>query len=389
MPPTVHYLSHGATTGYGEAGRRMVLALEAAGAKVRWTPITFDPSGPLFADEQVVVPALEHLRRRSFSADVAVVHAIPEMIANVRPLAEGSTFVSHTVWETDRLQPHWPALLEEVDGVIVPTEWNAEVFRTSGVTAPVEVVPHVADQVRGDQAIDVAWLPERARPGQDQGPVLLSVAEWQPRKAPWLTLEAYARAFDRDDDVLLVLKTGERVWGHMVDPADASPRRDHTSWAVAKAVGRLGPLPPLHLVDRWITPGQMAGLHEAADAYVSLPHGEGWDLGAFDAATRGTPVVTTGWGAPATYLDPAASWLVPGELVPVPALPGDATPGEGPGRWVDPDLDAAAEALREAVDLGAERRAAVAAQAERLRTTYAPEAVAATFLEAVGRIHGA
>jgi hypothetical protein len=129
----------------------------------------------------------------------------------------------------------------------------------------------------------------------------------------------------------------------------------------------------------------VVGLHRWADCWLSLPHGEGWDLGAFDAAIGGNQVVTTGWGAPAEYLSADAAWLVPVEEVPVPSGPGHHH-GDVAGSWAEPDLDAAVESLRAAAS--GERRAEVDRQAERLRQEHAPQVVADRFVAAVDELLG-
>ena len=47
-------------------------------------------------------------------------------------------------------------------------------------------------------------------------------------------------------------------------------------------------------------------LHEIGGAYLSLSHGDGWGIGLYDAATRGTPAIATGWGGHLDYL--GAGW---------------------------------------------------------------------------------
>jgi len=366
----IHYLSHGAATGYGVAAARLIRALLGAGHEVRWTPITFDPDAVLWPRGRATAfPTLEALRDRPVRPDVTVVHAVPELARPCRHVID-SPFLIHTVWETTQLQSSWPTLLDEADGVIVPTRWNEEIFRRSGVEAPIAVVPHVAWS--DEDPVDTSWLPERP------SFVAYTVAEWQPRKAPWRAVEAYSRAFAPDDDVLLVVKTGSHIW-NMTRVPMSSPRAEHTSFALARLLGRLGRVPPILLVDRMLPFEQFGGLHRWADCWLSLPHAEGWDLGAFDAATVGNRVVTTGWGAPAEYLDHAAAWLVPVEESPVTPGPGN----EIPGRWAEPDMDAAVVALREAFDPGGERLGRVDTEAARLRRTYGPESVAVAFAAAV------
>ncbi|MDP9092268.1 MAG: hypothetical protein M3N95_04830 [Actinomycetota bacterium] len=90
-------------------------------------------------------------------------------------------------------------------------------------------------------------------------------------------------------------------------------------------------------------------------------------------------MVTTSYGAPLEYLDPEASALIPGRLVDCHAIPGAV--------WMEPDVAAAAEALRAIAADPAAARAAAAPQASRLRQQYAPEVVAQellTGLRAIG-----
>ena len=96
------------------------------------------------------------------------------------------------------------------------------------------------------------------------------------------------------------------------------------------------------------------GLHARGDCYVSMAHGEGWDVPAFDAVAYGNPVVVTGWGGPRAFLDDDA-FLVSADLVPVRHFePQSYAPEQN---WVAPRVDHAVELMREvARDITAARR---------------------------------
>ncbi|MDZ7677312.1 MAG: glycosyltransferase [Acidimicrobiales bacterium] len=378
MHPTIDYWGHGYASGYGVAAQRLVLALLGHGLAVRWTPIEFAGTDPRFQpSRRGSVPDLEHHRRGQRRFDALVLHATPEIIPAAQQFRGDAALICHTVWESEHIQSHWPELLNRCDGVIVPTEWNAETFRRGGVTAPIEVVPHVA---RPDTIDEVAWLDDLA--GRF---VVYTVAAWSPRKAPWLAMEAFARAFDPDDDtVAFVLKTGPEVFPGQVDVDAPSAVGDRTWFAMAKVMGRLGPTPEIRIIDRFLTESELGGLHQRGDCFLGLSHGEGWDLGAFDAAMSGTPVVVTDWGAPPLYLDRASSWLVPARSVPT----GLRDWGESGSGWAQPDLDRAVAMLREIrADPAAATQRAMR-QVEPLRTEYAPEPVARRFLGALDRLLG-
>lgn len=376
--PVVRYLSHPYATGYGVAGRRLVLALAELGVEVRWTPIDFDADAPHYDDARPVPAALAPFRSNEPSGpgDVVVVHAIPEVLPALEHLRPpGGALVCHTVWEHEELQPHWSALLNRCDGVVVPTEWNAAAFAVAGVTAPIAVVPHIAPI---DPPTDDGWL---GPDGLDLGDrfVVHSVAAWNDRKQPWATVDAFTRAFGPDDDVVLVLKTDRELDRSVPAPPGPPDRRRLTSWSVAAIVHRNHPAPAVRLTHATLTDAQVAALHHRSDAWLSLPHAEGWDLGAFDAAVAGSPVITTASPGPSSYLE-GSPLLVPGTITPNPAVAGTT--------WLDPDLDAAVAALRSvhadatADGHGPARRDAIV-RAGDLRRRYAPDVVAEQFLAAL------
>jgi len=304
---------------------------------------------------------------------VVIVHATPEFLPALEHLAPpGVPLILHTVWEFERLPRDWPDLINRADGVIVPTRWNAQTFAEAGVRVPILVVPHA--HVEGIESPQTAWL-EPFCPPDDV--MLHSIATWHPRKRPDVTLAAYASAFGPGDATTMVLRTSGQVESPPADVGWPAHRHSETSWLVADLMHRHAPAPRLHVITDVLTFEQIAGLHHRSGCWVSLPHAEGWDLGCFDAAVAGCPVITTAYGAPLEYLDPDAAHLVPARLV-------DSDFHRG-SVWAVPDLDIAVDMLRwvHADPEAAVRRAA--AQAERLRATHEPAAVAADLVDQLHR----
>ncbi len=350
------YAALGGVSGYGVAARRLVAGLRASGEAVTDLPfglgsgwgLGFEPAAP-------IAPA-----------DTVVAHLMPEYYPRLRAAAPGARFIAHTVWETDRLPAHWPELLEQADRIVVPCRWNVEVFGAA-VSTPVDLVPHVAiDVVRTTSDTWAGIGPETF--------VCYSIASWTGRKSPWFTVAAFIEAFQRRDDVVLVLVTSK--W-------DETSGRSTVAAMASLLAGNPDP-PRVVLVNRELDDHEMAALHTRADCFVSLCRSEGWGLGAFDAGAYGNEVIITGFGGQLDYLDGEVAALVDHRLVAV------ANPGPGSytsdQTWAEPSVSHGAALLRDAYERRDTTRGA--RLSERILSRYAPDRVAEEFIRACQVAHG-
>ena len=86
---------------------------------------------------------------------------------------------------------------------MVPCRLSAEVIASSPVATPVAVVPHVAPTPHPAKNAALEAISAEVF-------VFYTVADWNERKAPFKTIEAYLRAFSGRDPVLLIVKTSDR-----------------------------------------------------------------------------------------------------------------------------------------------------------------------------------
>ena len=396
MPAGIKFLSFVEPTGYGMAALAYVRALVNAGVPVRWVPLRHGVRGvePLPAghapplsllatdDESLAdLPSLLAATSRPIACDTVVAHTVPEHWPGL--FEPGKRNVGYTVWETDRAPAHWRTLLDRADRVLVPCEMNRETFVAAGVRAPVRVVPHVRRHAwNGFAPDDLAAA--RVRFGIDDAKfVFYAISAWDPRKALPTLLSAFVRAFRADDGVALVLKTGPVGFGAPPYYPRASTL-ELAQAAVDEATDDLErDAPPICILPTELTGRGVDLVHEIGDAYVTLPHGEGWALGMFDAAARGTPVIATGWGGHLDYLGAGWPGAVRCTLARVPAWPPERPSFWPSQRWAVPDVDAAVAAMRAIVSDPAPHRAAAATIAERIANRHAEPVVAREFLAAL------
>lgn len=386
----LRYVGLGDTSGYAVAAAALVRALRDAGTPIAWEPLL--PGGALGlgyapARSPEAGPSdLWSLRDDARACENVIVHFVPEyypyFIARER-VRGARRIVGHTVWETDRLPAHWPALINGLDAVIVPTEWNREVFRASGVHIPIWVVPHLPRLQRPVNDEDRARL-QLLLSGLEGRQIFYTIATWLERKSIDPLIAAFSEAFGPDDPVALVIKTTahdlERVRRDPGHEGESVPVQPQFEAMIGRAVLRHGRVPPpIRLLTDELSDGTLQALHEAGDCFVSLCRAEGWGLGAFEAALAARPVVITGWGGPTAFLDPEAACFVDWTLAPV--RPGEANGSYTPDQhWAEPDLASAVDALR---SIAADRTAAArrgAQLAAHIRRGIVPAEVAATLL---------
>ncbi len=332
----IRFISACDHSGYGTASRRLLHGLKNAGVPFTWTPMVvgdglglgYEPlRGQTTGDAE-----LDLFVGRDIPYDTVFLHLMPEYVPFFRETEPDKRFILHTAWETDRIPHHWRFLLELADRVAVPSTWNRDVFLEAGLRVPVDVLPHAAVTPAPVQGPP----PAEIREGDY---VFLAVDTWTARKRLRETIQCYLDTFTADDAVTLVVKTDGR--NHM------SPWPMFTSTALeTRLLSRRYPNPArVVLVTGRLSDDGMARLHARADCYLSLSHGEGWGLGAFDAATRGKPVVATGFGGPLDYLPPDDAYLVRSRLVPVrndrgkPSFTDDQ-------QWAEPDTAHAGQLMR-------------------------------------------
>lgn len=379
------YVGQENSTGYGVAAQNLVRATRMLGQPIVWIPDR--AAWPTPDRKRRATHPLSAMGRQPHA--VSVIHTVPEYYPcwharHRAAFGPDAPIWGHTVWETDRLPAHWPALLNVMDGIIVPTEWNRSVFRSSGVTTRIEVLPHVA-QFEGKAPHGAPLtLPELA--GLEGKFVFYAIGAWTARKAPWLALAAFLAAFTRDDPAVFVMKTGPE------DRTSAPVRRWTSGFrsrhppsreALDTILSRTLHPPAVILIDRHLNDAEVASLHARGDCYVSLSHGEGWGFGIYEAAWWGKPIIVEAAGAPLEYLLPGDAYFVDCRPMPVRA-PKHETSYTMEQRWAEPDVAQAASLMRAIVDDPSAARARGERIQHHVRTHFSAAGIARRFLEIVG-----
>jgi glycosyltransferase involved in cell wall biosynthesis len=349
MTRGVRWLSIVPGSGYGNASQAYLSGLRAAGVPVSWTPMGWPsdvwhmPYGPLL-DPQLDGFTHGDVANIDIPHDAVVVDSIPVWSHQLASESDRRRLVAFTTSETDRLSEESVAVLNRYDRVLVPSHFNQVVFESSGVTAPIRVVPHIAPVVPAVSRDDRQPVDDRF--------VFYVIATWTTRKAILDAVEAFLMAFTAEDRVRLVVHTTPNDLIAQARPLSdgggaRTPGPVATWFTLAQALAGRSETPPIVLSTQHLPQHDVDALHLRGDCFISLSRGEGWGLGAFDAGAFGNPVVVTGWGGSLEFLPPAYPYCVDYDLVPTVNDPPDAWWGPRPDEhWAKARVTHAATLFR-------------------------------------------
>lgn len=324
-------------TGIGRAGR---LTVDKLG---EWDV-------PLITHDIRLDPGARALREVE-PGGVWVCHCNPpqvlEMLAHgADQVWAGRYRIGYWAYELEILPSDWQPTIAYFHEIWAPSAFVADAIRRSpyarGVT--IRVVPHPLPHLSGISS-------DRTMTGFADRFVFLTMFDMRSsfgRKNPMGTLQAFQRAFARDDaGVALVIK---------VVAADAEP-------AALRAIRqRSSGWPNVRIMTEHVGDAEAVQLIASADCLVTLHRSEGFGLTIAEAMEVGTPVIATDWSG---NVDFARGGVIG---VPYTLVPTEDTSGryaQKGARWAEPDLEAAAEAMRR-IRGDAKLQAELAASARRL-----------------------
>ena len=283
----------------------------------------------------------------------AVLHfCMPHQVRPVR----GRLNVNYTMFEADRIPERWARLNRSHDLVIVPTFSSRDAWTASGFPeSRIRLSPLGVDVDLFHPDVEPLTLSDRqGRPVREYRTRVLNVSEITPRKNLLALLRVWLRATRRGDDAILIVKVGRFPPGatvHLMRDLDATER------AIGKSRREAA---PMLFTEQILADRDMPRLFAAATHYWSMSHGEGWDQPMIEAGATGLRLIAPMHSAYTAYLDGSIARMIPARLVSVDASgDGDMRPLFAGARWWNPDENAAADAVRDAVD-GRDRTASTA-----------------------------
>jgi hypothetical protein len=333
--------------GICEHVRRNALALNQAGVPVHLQSSRMGYNPTVKGEDRHLREQLTALMQSSFSKRAVQIHHLEPVEGALTLIVTHQWLPKETlalvnqrrivfaVWERNGLCDEDVEALKRVGMVWTACDRNKEMLLNYGIER-VEVigVPHWPD----DPLLKLRSKPRRRGP-----PRFYHIGKWEPRKNAHGIIGAFLSEFS-PGEAHLWLKT--TVFGPNVEGYPSSYNHSTTEWYETDRVKANGwteelILRHIFIIEEDMPRSQMVNLHDTGDIYVSLSHGEGWDLPAYDAKLAGNLMVYTPSGGPQMFAG-AEDFRVPPKMKEVSCHP----LYRWPGTWIDHELDAAAGTMR-------------------------------------------
>lgn len=348
-------------SGYAGSSRSFVESLDAQGVSVAYKYVygpgtVFPVDEPEHSDSYIV----NMVRGRSFgNSPVQIVYAQGDVFER----NTGKYKIGYTMLEVDGVPNEWVRQANMMDEVWVPSSFNRETFRESGVTVPIKVIP---------LGVDPAYFSTNIRGKKvDNCFTFLSVFEWGERKAPDLLLRAFSDEFNSNEPVSLLCKANN------FDPS-VNLRDQIYKLNLRKNGGRIV-VAENQILQRY----ELGVLYRSADCFVLSSRGEGWGMPILEAMACGLPVIATNWSSQVDFMNKNNSFPLEVEsLIPAQAK----CPYYQGFRWAQPSYEHLRYLLRWVYEHQEEARAIGQRAAQDAASLWTWHHAAQSMMKAIGHI---
>lgn len=231
--------------------------------------------------------------------------------------------LANFAWEDSLLPVGWAeGFNSSYDGILTPSTYVRDVLRGAGVTIPIEVVPNVVELDHESKPSSLASRP------REKTTRFLCVGSAFPRKGVDVLVRAFVRAFRREDDVALILKSFPNIHNTLAGFLEGVRRRDPDA-------------PEIVHIDRDISSEDLLALYRSCDVLVHPSRAEGFGFPVAEAMLIGLPVIAPSSTGLADFCGPDTALVIPHRWEPSGSH--FAVPG---AEWAEPNEDVLVEMLR-------------------------------------------
>ena len=221
--------------------------------------------------------------------------------------------IGYFYWETDRLPRIWNRGIHALNEIWAPCQLVKDACLISKFKGPIKIVPTPCE------AWDLNSFDKLEIPSPGNANLVVnsnvfkfySIFQWHNRKGYNNLLNAYFKTFNKNDNVILILKVNSlNVPGYYED-------RIRPDILEIKRKLNQSYYPPIYLSTELVNKNVIKSLHLIGDCYVAPHQGEGWGMPIHDAMYAGKQIITTRYGGVTEYLDDNSAHIIKHNMGPV------------------------------------------------------------------------
>lgn len=293
------YISHSRQlSGFGEACRNYILAMDSVGLDVVSRPIVVN--GPLIQPTERLA---ELEQKSSKNCDICIQHLLPHHMEHSGFFKKN---IGITILESRNIKyTSWSDHLNLMDELWAPCRDIIDNTDNNGIKVPIKLVPHAfpMEKYEGDYPdLDIEPL--------NGCYVFYYVGEFSKRKNLEALVTAFHCEFLPSEPVTLLLKVSQ-----------PGQDQEQTMKNVSQLCNQIKDSLRLHInpnlykseviISQFIPEQDLFRLHKTCDCFVNVSHGEAWGQGPFDAVALGNMAICSNTGGHKEFIHP--DFLVGGQ----------------------------------------------------------------------------
>lgn len=320
-------------TGYSTIARGYISAIKTTGVELATRNIDLK-EGNYFEEDVCEKKSIEDV-------DFAIYNTLPDFYKR----ASSCKTVGIFCWETSKLPERWVSSInKETDAIFVLNEGEKFICEKNGVTVPIFVVPpHInikkEDVKRGTINSDIT---------DSKTYVFYNIMDFNARKNLGDLLYCFFAEFRSSDNCILFL--------HIPCSNNEEKRKNICDLIeYTKKSLKINDYSKVFFSNAGCSEDDIMQFHFSGDTFISLSHGESWNIPMFTAHCLGNRIISTICAGPSEYLEGSGEdvSIIECDFVPVKEMfLYDDDMYNGKGLWLSPKISKTMKEMRRHYDLG-------------------------------------
>ena len=245
--------------GYAKMNREVVRQLDHLGVNVRTKIFRANRNGLCTVD----IRDIETMQNTPLNTRPPCIFG--SVTQNVMP-TQGSHNIAYTMMETENLDGKFVQKCNFHDAIMVPCQWNVDVFKANGIVKPIYKIPlGINTNIWNSNVQPLRFAP------QLQGKfIFLSVFGWSLRKGYDILLDSFLSAFKNNKNVALVIFA--KIWGSESQDHQNMIQNEINKYLLKHGVTENN----VFHIGTGLPEEQLPSLYKACDCFVLPTRGEGF-----------------------------------------------------------------------------------------------------------------